>query len=186
MTASDLAQEFETPQNPFLLFRRELDKLQDHARLVEAASLQALAVRETLMDATAELRRQYDVDGLLKPLRELPGQTRQQRISVASAQAVLDEAFDLLKVAEANIEMAVGQELGDNGKPRYSNAEMRAAEVRTRRQFDSEYQEAKRHVQGSQELLVERQAELEFLLQQFETAKIAAQLTAAQIAALQR
>ena len=41
-------------------------------------------------------------------------------------------------------------------------------------------------VQGSKQLVAERQAELEMLLQTFEAAKLAAQLTAAQLAAIQR
>ena len=174
-------------EGPLFPLKRELDKLHALAVQVEASALQALGVRQALAEATEELRRDFDVPGLLKPLQELPVQIKALRLSVHTNQMMVGEVVELLKVAEANIEMAVNSELNENGKPRYSNAETRAAEVRLRKQTDSNYYQIRRSQldQANQEL-AEAQAMLDMALQQFEAARLAAQLTAAQLAAIQR
>ena len=173
-------------EGPLSPLRRELDKLQDHARSVEASALQALGVRRALAEATEELRRDFDVPALLKPLQELPRRIKDLRIEVSQKHTAYADKVEALKVAEANIEMNVAQEYGENGKPRYSNAEARAAEVRTRKQTNADWHAARASLDQSAEDLAEAQAMLDMALQQFEAAKLAAQLTAAQLAAIQR
>jgi len=167
-----------------------LETTEAYAHHVEAEVLRAIGVQEelrrTFRESREQLQQEFGFSELLKPLRELPAEIKAARLSASSAQAVLDQAFEQLKVAEANIEMDVASEINEMGKPRYSNAESRAAAVRTRKQIDPAYQEALEFVQGTKQLLAERQAELEMLLQAFEAAKLAAQLTAAQLAAIQR
>ena len=173
-------------EGPLSPLRRELDKLQDRAVQVEASALQALGVRQALAEATEELRVEFDIESLLKPLQELPCQIKALRLDVHLNQDIFNQAVEALKVAEANIEMTVNSEFGDNGKPRYSNAETRAAEVRIRKQIDAEYQAGRARLDEASQTLAEAQATLDMALQQFEAAKLAAQLTAAQLAAIQR
>ena len=173
-------------EGPLSPLKRELDKLQDLAVQVEASALQALGVRQALAEATEELRRDFDVPGLLKPLQELPAQIKDLRIQVSQKHTAYADKVEALKVAEANIEMTVNCEINENGKPRYSNAEMRSAEVRTRKQTDADWHAARASLDQANQELAESQAMLDMALQQFEAAKLAAQLTAAQLAAIQR
>ncbi len=61
------------------------------------------------------------------------------RVEIADLQAKGRELKERLETLEAQAILDVGFEIGENGKPRYPNEKMRAAEVKLRLSRDEEY-----------------------------------------------
>lgn len=137
------------------------------------------------MTRTVEaLLAQYETKVLKAKLLEFPALIRAVKDATYTARAMLREAEIEAAALEAAITVDVAAETGDNGKPRYSNAEARAAEVARRKAEDPEYQGMRNDIRQFEWGLHEAQSNLEKLQDEFKAYRYIVRLTTAEIALL--
>ncbi|GEA17780.1 hypothetical protein [Moorella sp. E306M] len=128
---------------------------------------------------------QYETKILKAKLLEFPALIRAQKDKVAQARRELADAEKVRVEAEALLIAAIAAEVNpNNGKPAYSNAEARAAELTRRKKLDPDYQVADMAVRDAEAKLNAAQFDLEQLQDQFKAYRYIVDLTARELALL--
>lgn len=128
---------------------------------------------------------EYETKTLKAKLLEFPALIKQQKQKVRAASQALKDAEQAKAEAEANLVVAISSEVNPNtGKPMYSNAEARNAELTNRRKTDPAYQASLRAAREAEWAANEAQSELEQLLDQFKAYRYVADLAARELALL--
>lgn len=76
---------------------------------------------------------------LIEQLKDLPSKVRAMRIQLVDMAARIEDTEKNLKHWDAVELEIITSETGSDGKPRYSNADKRAAELQRRKESDSNY-----------------------------------------------
>jgi len=127
---------------------------------------------------------QYETAAIRQELRTLPARIAEARYVVNQYRARVDDAQDKVGLAEAELSLAISAEMNGNGKPLFSNAEARAAELVRRRASDSAWLVNSRSLQAATNDLAEHQGRLDELIDLFRAYRVVARLTAAELALL--
>jgi hypothetical protein len=118
-------------------------------------------------------------------LLEYPALIHRRKEDLFRARQQLTEAQNARIEAEALLVSMIAAEKNPNtGKPAYSNAEARAAELVNRKKTSIEYQEADRLVQEIEALVNTLQFDLERLQDEFRAYRYVVDLTARELALL--
>lgn len=126
----------------------------------------------------------YDTTGLRHALASHPGRIKAQRELVQQARRDHQMAEQRRAELEAEFLLAISVETDDKGKARFSNAEVRAAELVRRKAADPAYAAAAAAVTRAETALVESQDVLLMRLDEYQSARVAARLIAAEMSAL--
>lgn len=128
---------------------------------------------------------QYETKVLKARLLEFPAMLQAQKEKVAQARRELVDAEKARAEAEALLIAAIAAEVNpNNGKPAYSNAEARAAELTRRKKMDPDYQVADQAARAAEAELNAAQFDLERLQDQFKAYRYIVDLTARELALL--
>ncbi len=126
----------------------------------------------------------YDTASLRHALASYPGRIKAQRELVQRARHEHQNAEQRRAELEAELLLAISVETDDKGKTRFSNAEVRAAELLRRKAADPAYAAAAAAVSRAEAALLEAQDTLSLRLDEYQSARIAARLIAAEMSAL--
>lgn len=137
------------------------------------------------MKRTVEaLLAQYETKTLKAKLLEFPALIQTAKSQTHKVRTALKQAESERAAAEAEITIDVAAEIGGNGKPRFTNAEARAAEVARRKALDIVYSGYENDVRQAEWDLNEAQSELERLQDEFKAYRYVVRLTTAELALL--
>jgi len=126
----------------------------------------------------------YETGAIKQALRTLPARIAEARHVVDVHRARVDEAQDRAGLAEAELSLAIAAETNGNGKPAFSNAEARTAELVRRRASDSAWLVNSQGLRAEADDLAEHQGRLDELIDTFRAYRVVARLTAAELALL--
>lgn len=126
----------------------------------------------------------YDTENLRHALATYPQRIKDQRDAVGIARKAWKDAELQRATLEAEMLLLIGIETDEKGKTRYTNAEARAAELLRRKGTDSAYLETLSLVSDMEAELTEAQDTLTMLLDEYQSARIAARLIAAEMSVL--
>lgn len=126
----------------------------------------------------------YDTENLRHALATYPSRIKNQRDAVGIARKAWRDTEQQRATLEAEILLFIGTETDDKGKTKYTNAESRAAELLRRKGTDPAYQETLAVVSDAEAELNEAQDTLLMLLDEYQSARIAARLIAAEMSVL--
>lgn len=130
-----------------------------------------------------ELLAQYETRLLKDKLLEFPGQIRRQKDELQQARRQLSEAQNSRNEEEALLKSMIAAEMNPGtGKPIYSNAEVRAAELISRKKTNAMYQDTEKLVQDVEAKVNSLQFDLERLQDQFKAYRYVMDLTARELA----
>jgi len=131
-----------------------------------------------------EILSAYDAENLRNRLLQFPALIREQKTRTATTRQAFKEAEQVKAEAEAELTLAVAAEINPNtGKPAFSNAEARAAELARRKKDDPAYLEACRRAREAEMAANEAQFDdLEKLWDEFKAYRYVADLTARELA----
>jgi hypothetical protein len=125
----------------------------------------------------------YETKVLKARLLEFPALIRAQKDKAAAARQSLKEAELDKAEAEAELMVIIAAETNlSTGKPTYSNAESRTAELLKRKKNNPDYQAAAMAVRGTEYSASETQFDLEQLQDQFKAYRYIVDLTARELA----
>lgn len=130
-----------------------------------------------------------DILSINRPLKQklldFPGLIRAKKAELEAARKIMKDAQTAVQEIEAEIVAAIAAEINPNtGKPAYSNAESRAAELVRRKANDPRYLEASRELQRAEETVNAVQFDLERLYDEFKAYRYVVDLTARELALL--
>lgn len=117
-------------------------------------------------------------------LREYPALLRRQKNIVAEKRQALEDAKAARQALEAEMVAEIAAKTNGNGKPKFSNAEARAAELINRKRQNPAYQEAEKACREAEWALNEAQFDLEKLIDEFKAYRYVVDLTARELALL--
>lgn len=118
-------------------------------------------------------------------LREYPALIRRQKSIVSEKRQALEDAKTVRQTMEAEMVAVIATEMnGNTGKPKFSNAEARAAELISRKRQNPACQEAEKVCREAEWALNEAQFELEKLIDEFKAYRYVVDLTARELALL--
>ncbi len=126
----------------------------------------------------------YDTENLRHALLTYPARIKAQRDAVNIARKAWKDAELQRATLEAELLLAVSVETDDKGKAKFSNAEVRAAELLRRKGTDPAYLETLALVSEAESELNEAQDTLQMLLDEYQSARIAARLISAELSVL--
>lgn len=126
----------------------------------------------------------YGTEGLRNALAAYPSRIKSQREVVAQARATYRNAEQARAEQEAALILDISVATDDKGKPRYSNAEARAAALSQIKRDDGDYCDALDNVRETEAAVTEAQDTLQMLLDEYQSARIAGRLIAAEMSAL--
>ena len=137
-----------------------IDKMAEWAKTVEARLKEANhAQRAEIEDVDygaelAELARKHvgELDDI-----------RSQRESIIATELNIAQLQDTISAFEDNALIEVSMEIGENGKPIYSNESQRKAAVKSRLALESKYAEAVENLRINQASIAKSKAEIEYL-----------------------
>lgn len=125
----------------------------------------------------------YETKVLKARLLEFPALIRAQKDRVAATRQNLKEAEQAKAEAEANLMVAIATEVSPStGKPTYSNAETRAAELLNRKKTDLACQTAAAAAREAEYAANEAQFDMEQLQDQFKAYRYVVDLVARELA----
>jgi len=140
-------------------------------------------VRVNLQKAYAVLS-QFDTTNLKEQLLAYPERIREQKLVVSQRRQALKDAELAVKEIEAALIVEIASEVNENNKPKYSNVEIRNAELFARKKTSPEYTFAEADRRKAEAELEEAQAELERLQDKFKAYRYIVRLTAEELAAI--
>lgn len=117
-------------------------------------------------------------------LREYPALLRRQKSIVAEKRQALEDVKAARQALEAEMVAEIAAETNGNGKPKFSNAESRAAELINRKRQNPAYQEAEKACREAEWGMNEAQFDLEKLIDEFKAYRYVVDLTARELALL--
>lgn len=123
----------------------------------------------------------YNTENLRHSLAEYPRRIYEARQAVNQARKAYKDAELERATIEAEMVLLIAGETDPRGKPMYSNAETRAAELTRRKATDPKYLDAAAKVAEAETELNEAQDHLQMLLDEYQAARIVARLLAAEI-----
>lgn len=126
----------------------------------------------------------FETDGLKRDLVSMPLKIWEQKKKINSLKEAVEKLRLELKEIEANLTIEIASETNGGNKPKFPNAEARAAELIRRKNESAEYQQVFKQLQASQQELEDEQINLELLLDQFSALRAVAKLTAAELTAI--
>ncbi|HHW26223.1 MAG TPA: hypothetical protein GXX23_02655 [Firmicutes bacterium] len=135
-------------------------------------------------EAINSLLTSYNTENLRNSLMAYPTRIKAQRDVVNQARRALKDAELERATIEAETLLAIGTETDEKGKAKFSNAEARTAELLRRKSTDPRYLAAAEKVSAAEAVLNEAQDALQMLLDEYQSARIAARLIAAEMAVL--
>lgn len=122
---------------------------------------------------------------LKQRLLDFPGLIRAKKVELDAARKIMKDAQTAVQELEAEMMAAIATEVNPNtGKPAFSNAETRAAELVRRKSADPRYLEASRELQRAEETMNAIQFDLERLYDEFRAYRYVVDLTARELALL--
>lgn len=134
--------------------------------------------------AINELLAAYNTENLRHSLMAYPARIKAQREVVNQTRRLLKDAELNRATGEAELLLAIGIETDEKGKPRYSNAEARAAELLRRKATDAQYQDVAYEVSTIEAELTEAQDALQMLLDEYQSARMVARLISAEMSVI--
>lgn len=135
------------------------------------------------MKSIVELLAEYETRLLKNKLLEYPGLIRRKKDELSEARRALTEALNTRNEEEALLKTAIAAEVNPStGKPAFSNAEARAAELVNRKKTSAAYQEAEKAVQEAEAQVNSLQFDLERLQDEFKSYRYVVDLTARELA----
>lgn len=136
----------------------------------------------------------YGTDALRHNLAAYPARIKKQRDAVAQARKTYRDAEQSRAEREAEMILGIATATDEKGKPAFSNAEARAAALTSMKGGKPftigacpdgyQYQDALTALQVAENALTEAQDSLQMLLDEYQSARIAARLIAAEMSAL--
>lgn len=138
-------------------------------------------LRDATRKAAADIAAEMGIDNCIAKLKVLPAQIQAKEAALAEARRNLEEAKAEMDLARQIVVATVAEEIGGNGKARYTNTEARSAEVIRRLAVDEDYQTARREFQATETGLNDEQFELNRLQNEFGASKIVGQILAAKL-----
>lgn len=137
------------------------------------------------MKSIMELLHEYETRLLKDKLLEFPEMIYRKKEELAQARKQLSEAQNSRTEAEAILKTMIAAEVNpDTGKPTYSNAEARAAELVNRKKTSVEYQNADKLTQDAEAAVNTLVFDLERLQDEFKSYRYIVDLTARELALL--
>ena len=136
------------------------------------------------LTATQNLLEQFGSAKAKTSLIDLPDQIRAKRGAVAEARINLQDASNYVKEAEAILTAIIAGEVGENGKPKYSNAEARAAELLIRKRKDSTCRDAEDTYRLAEQTANNAQFDLDLLCDKFRAYRTVGKIIAAELSVL--
>lgn len=128
---------------------------------------------------------EYGTERIKQNLLTFPVLIREQKTRVAKTRQELKEAEQIKGEIEACLVAEIAAEVNENtGKPKFPNAEARAAELALRKKMNTEYQKACRTARQAEWDANEAQADLEKLWDEFKAWRYIADLTSRELAFL--
>lgn len=130
-----------------------------------------------------------DILSINRPMKQrlldFPGLIRAKKVELEAARKVLKDAQTAVQELEAEMVTMIAAEVNPNtGKPAFSNAEARAAELVRRKANDPRYLEASQELQRAEETMNAVQFDLERLYDEFRAYRYVVDLTARELALL--
>jgi len=151
---------------------------------MSVARATAIGTRPSVASAIQSIVVTYDTANLRHALASYPARIKAQREVVQQARREHRDAEQLRAELEAELLLALSIETDDKGKTRFSNAEARAAELLRRKAADPAYAAAAAAVTRAEAALNEAQDTLSMRLDEYQSARVAARLIAAEMSAL--
>jgi len=140
------------------------------------------------MKSITELLHEYETRLLKDKLLEFPVLIRRKKDELLQARQQLTEAQNARTEAEALLKTMIAAETNNTGKntgkPAFSNAEARAAELVNRKKTSVEYQEADQAVRDIESRVNSLQFDLERLQDEYKSYRYVVDLTARELALL--
>ena len=136
------------------------------------------------LTATQNLLEQFGSAKAKAAILELPDMIRAKRGAVAEARINLQDASNYVKEAEAILTAIIAGEVGENGKPKYTNAETRSAELLIRKRKDVLYQEAEATYRAAEQAANNAQFDLDLLYDRFRAWRSVNKVIAAELSVL--
>lgn len=132
--------------------------------------------------AAAAINDQLGVDSIRQKLEDLPMQIKGHQSAVFAVKMALADAEQMVLAAKAELQAAIAMELNlATGKPLFSNAETREAELIRRQVGDAGYQAAMAQFREAQEIYSQAQFAVEQFQNEFAAAKSVANMVAGQL-----
>lgn len=131
--------------------------------------------------AADEILSAYNTENLRHNLAQYPGRIFNARQAVNQARKTLKDAELERDTTEAELILLVSIETDEKGKARYSNAQMRDAELLRRKASDPGYLEAAGKVIEAEAEWNAAQDTLQMLLDEYQSARIVARLIAGEL-----
>ncbi len=148
---------------------------------VQPANLSTILAAQ-MREAAQAVAQEFGVDSLLGRLATYPKQIRGHQVAVHAARQAVAEAENDLLAARASLVAMVAAEINPaTGKPAFSNAEAREAELIRRQEDNPVYQDAVSRLRDAQQTHAQAQAELDMLQNEFAATRKAADLVAGQL-----
>jgi chromosome segregation ATPase len=102
-------------------------------------------------------------------LEELPEKIRIQKQKLSDLKEIVEESEQEVDLIESTLMMEISEELDDTGKKKYSNKQMRSAELAKRKKQNEEYQEIKKDLKQSKRAVEQAELEVEKLYNEFKS-----------------
>jgi len=123
----------------------------------------------------------YNTENLRHSLMEYPKRIKEARQEVNQAKKAWKDAELERATLEAELILAISVETNEKGKPKYSNAEARSAELLRRKNTDPRYLQVAGKVAEAEAAFYEAQDTLQMLLDEYQSARIVARLIAGEL-----
>lgn len=136
------------------------------------------------VEAINSLLAAYNTENLRHSLMAYPARIKVQREVVAQARKAWEEAEMARATAEAELVLTISLETDEKGKAKFSNAEQRSAELLRRKSTAPGYLETAEKASAAKDALNEAQDTLQMLLDEYQSARIAARLIAAEMSVI--
>ena len=136
------------------------------------------------VEAINSLLAAYNTENLRHSLMAYPGRIKAQREAAYQARKAWEDAELERSTVEAELLLTISSETDERGKAKFSNAEQRSAELLRRKAADPSYLAAAEKVATAKDALNEAQDTLQMLLDEYQSARIAARLIAAEMSVI--
>ncbi len=132
--------------------------------------------------AARAIAAEMGVESIREKLHNLPMQIKGHQSAVYAAKLAVADAEQRVLAAKAELQAGIAVEINPaTGKPQFSNAETREAELIRRQGADPAYQAAAAQLREAQEVHSQAQIELEMLQNDFGAVKAVAHVVAGQL-----
>lgn len=135
-----------------------------------------------VIEAITKIEQELGTDRITSKLLSLPQQIRSAELDVATRRTNLKDAQANLDLESGRLLLEIQAERDPaTGKPAFSNAEMRSAELAKRQATDTAYQAAADAVRDAENKLTDAELDAQQLKDELTTYRALAELTAARL-----